>query len=123
MTASSIPDTKSARLRLLKTLGRIRTNIRHRAVNSARATGLVDHSMVATGSCALLVATRTNHRQHQTAGAATTSPSRSLIKVHTPAASPSTVAGATAGAANRLAKTATKLTWPEIAATNGVQPN
>ena len=34
--------------------------------------------------------------------------------------SPSTVAGATAGAASRLAETATTLTWPEIAATRGV---
>ena len=38
-----------------------------------------------------------------------------------PPASPSTVAGPTAGAASRLAATATRLTWPEIAATSGVQ--
>ena len=39
----------------------------------------------------------------------------------TPPASPSTVAGPTTGATSRLATTATRLTWPEIAATSGVQ--
>ena len=38
-----------------------------------------------------------------------------------PPARPSTVAGPTAGATSRLASTATRLTWPEIAATSGVQ--
>ena len=44
-----------------------------------------------------------------------------MSRPRSPPASPRTVAGATAGAASRLAATATRLTCPESAATTGVQ--
>ena len=51
----------------------------------------------------------------------TSRPSGGQSRPTSPPARPSTVAGPTAGAASTLAATATRLTWPEIAATTGVQ--
>ena len=79
-----------------------------------------DQSSAGTGRPADRTATSMIHEALQAAGAATRRPTGSATRKTTPPARPSTVAGPTTGAARRLATTATRLTWPEIAATSGV---
>ena len=97
------------------------TASRHSTVSSTSGTGPVPQSTAAVGTSAPQRATAMIQPADHAAGAATATPSGLHSRPSSPPESPSTVAGATAGAASRLAPTATRLTWPEIAATTGVQ--
>ena len=67
------------------------------------------------------VATAMIQATHQPATVPSRRPATGSTSPTRPPPSPSTVAGPTAGAAARLAATATRLTWPESPATTGVQ--
>ena len=90
-------------------------------VSTASGSTPVPQSTAAAGSPAPRVATRTIQATHQAAGVPARWPSGVQSRPRSPPARPRTVAGPTTGATRRLAPTATRLTWPEIAATSGVQ--
>ena len=94
---------------------------RRSAVRSASAPALVPQSTAAAGRSAPRRATSTIQATHRDASVPSRWPPQGQTSPTSPPASPSTVAGPTAGAAARLATTATRLTWPEMAATSGVQ--
>ena len=91
------------------------------ADSSASAKGPVPQPIAAVGRSAPRSATAMIHAAHQEAPHPRTRPSGGSTSPTTPPNSPRMVAGPTAGAASRLAATATRLTWPEMAATTGVQ--
>ena len=92
----------------------------HRTVSAASETGSAPQSTAAPGSRAPCSATRTIQATHHEASVPRTVPSGAQISPTRAPARPSTVAGPTTGATTRLAATATRLTWPEMAATSGV---
>ena len=89
-------------------------------VSTSSGTGPDGQPSAADGSAADRCATAITQSAHQVAAVPTGRPSGTQTEDSRPPPRPSTVAGATAGAASRLATTATRLTWPEIAATTGV---
>ncbi len=98
------------------------TNANHpqTRVSTSSGSGPDGQPSAADGSAADRCATAITQSAHQVAAVPTGRPSGTQTEDSRPPPRPSTVAGATTGAASRLATTATRLTWPEIAATTGV---
>ena len=86
------------------------TIARQSMVSSVSATGPLPQDTAAVGSAAPRSATSTIQATHQPAATPTSRPAPGHTSVSSPPVSPSTVAGPTAGAASRLAATATRLT-------------
>ena len=120
-TTSSSRHAAAPEVRCRSTTGPAATTATVTAVRRTSDHAVAGQSSAAPGRAAPCSATVTIHPTHQPASVPSSRPSGSETRATTPPSRPSTVAGPTTGATTRLATTATRLTCPEIAATNGVQ--